>query len=136
MNKKQFLVYSLLSDLKIQWIRSEDNSIQISSLTISDYPWLIKQRNVKPILRPLSDLTNEINYNGEKFIPIEVIKSIRSIVNPSIYFISDFKTSIKSGLISFDLIQMLITWHFDICGLIESGEAIDVNTLDINPYNI
>lgn len=30
--------------------------------------------------------------------------------------------------------QKLIEWHFDISGLIEKGEAIDVNTLDKNPY--
>jgi hypothetical protein len=27
---------------------------------------------IKPILRPLSDLTKEIEVNGEKFIPIEL----------------------------------------------------------------
>ena len=34
----------------------------------------------------------------------------------------------------FSLFQKLIEWHFDIAGLIEKGEAIDVNTLPINPY--
>ena len=28
----------------------------------------------------------------------------------------------------------LIEWHFDIANLIEQGEAIDVNTLEENPY--
>jgi len=32
------------------------------------------------------------------------------------------------------LFQKLIEWHFDICGLIEKGEATDVNTLSVNPY--
>lgn len=32
------------------------------------------------------------------------------------------------------MIQKLIEWKFDIAGLIEKGEAIDVNTLEINPY--
>ena len=32
------------------------------------------------------------------------------------------------------LIQKLIEWHFDIAGLIEKREAIDVNTLPENPY--
>lgn len=34
----------------------------------------------------------------------------------------------------FDLFLKLIEWHFDIAELIESGDAIDVNTLPINPY--
>jgi hypothetical protein len=32
------------------------------------------------------------------------------------------------------LFKLLIKWHFDIADLISKGEAIDVNTLDINPY--
>ena len=34
----------------------------------------------------------------------------------------------------FIIFQKLIEWHFDIADLISKGEAIDVNTLDINPY--
>lgn len=34
----------------------------------------------------------------------------------------------------FILFTKLIEWHFDIAGLIEKGEAIDVNTLPENPY--
>ena len=33
-----------------------------------------------------------------------------------------------------DIVLQLISWHFDIAGLIDKGEAIDVNTLDENPY--
>lgn len=33
-----------------------------------------------------------------------------------------------------ELFLKLIEWHFDIAGLIERGEAIDVNTLETNPY--
>ena len=34
----------------------------------------------------------------------------------------------------FWIIQKLVEWHFDVAHLIEKGEAIDVNTLDVNPY--
>lgn len=33
-----------------------------------------------------------------------------------------------------ELLLMLTEWHFDISGLIEKGEAIDINTLEENPY--
>ena len=33
-----------------------------------------------------------------------------------------------------DLWLKLVEWHFDIAGLIEKGEAINVNTLPENPY--
>lgn len=32
------------------------------------------------------------------------------------------------------LFQKLVEWHFDIANLIQKGEAIDINTLEINPY--
>ena len=28
----------------------------------------------------------------------------------------------------------MIKWHFDIAGLIEKGQAVDVNMLKVNPY--
>ena len=31
-------------------------------------------------------------------------------------------------------LSKLIKLHFDVAGLIEKGEAIDVNSLEINPY--
>ena len=37
-------------------------------------------------------------------------------------------------LYQLEMFQKLIEWHFDIAGLIEKGEAIDVNTLEVNPY--
>lgn len=75
----------------------------------------------KPILRPLSDLTKEIEHNGEKFTPSEKVKVIQDFENIDIM--------IKSGIILFCDIQQLIEWHFDIFGLIDAGLAIDINTL-------
>lgn len=31
-------------------------------------------------------------------------------------------------------VKKLLEWHFDVFGLIESGLAIDVTTLETNPY--
>ena len=53
--------------LKCQWTSDaifEEEKNTITELTISDYNWLIKQRNFNPILRPLSDLTKEIEVNN------------------------------------------------------------------------
>jgi len=36
---------------------------------------------IKPILRPLSDLTKEIEHNGEKFVPILVLASFLGLKN-------------------------------------------------------
>jgi hypothetical protein len=33
----------------------------------------VKLSDIKPILKPLSDLTKEIEVNGEKFVPLEIL---------------------------------------------------------------
>jgi hypothetical protein len=81
----------------------------------------------KPICRPLSDLTKPIEHNGEVFVPINKLPIIG---NECINLINDIET----GWIRFKEVQKLIEWHFDLAGLIEKGEAIDVNTLEPNPY--
>lgn len=73
----------------------------------------------KPILRPLSDLTKEIEYNGEKFIPCE-------------QFSYDMECMLRLGDVDtgcqpYSLIQKLIEWNFDIFGLIDKDLAIDIN---------
>lgn len=93
--------------------------------------------NIKPILHPLTDLTKEIEHNGEKFVPL-----YRLLENN--YF--DLTKMSEEDVLAYEgafTIPELITlydlllylkWHFDIFNGIENGEAIDVNTLDENPY--
>lgn len=79
----------------------------------------------KPICRPLSDLTKPIEHKGEKFVPMDRI----AIYNPNnLYY------CILTGIVEWIVVTKLIEWHFDIADLISKGEAIDVNTLEINPY--
>ena len=80
----------------------------------------------KPILRPLSDLTTEIEINGIKFVPINILN-----------YISDIHLRINgeiegfSGIPVYDDFQKLFKWHFDVFGLIDAGLAIDINTIKI-----
>lgn len=91
--------------------------------------------DVKPILRPLSDLTKEIEVNGEKLVPIHKFKKM-SIDFSCIHF-DPFSVYIPNGCNYFELdffdyynvTQKLFEWHFDVFGLIEKGLAIDINTL-------
>lgn len=83
----------------------------------------------KPILRPLSDLTKEIEVNGEKFAPFKWFNFINSDI--------DFETQIIAlsndirwlDSTYYGIIEKLFEWHFDIFGLIEKGLAIDINSL-------
>jgi len=94
-----------------------------------------------PILRPLSDLTKEIEVNGEKFVPIERIK--KKMLIDFTYDNSHSVISIKSPTgntligIGNEIVDecpigfynQLIKLHFDTQGLIKTGLAIDFNTL-------
>lgn len=88
---------------------------------------------IKPILRNLSDLTKEIEVNGEKFVPIERLRSKFIVIDGShrhfdYPFILDGKLC---GVLSLPywVITELLSWHFDVFGLIDKGLAIDLNTL-------
>ncbi len=103
----------------------------------------------KPILRPLSDLTKEIEVNGEKFVPIlRMIKECHFTGDYKLIFFEllDSRTTRRNYRVGYndmkiywdvliyvegmryDYIQKLIEWHFDVFGLIEKGLAIDINT--------
>lgn len=95
----------------------------------------------KPILRPISDLTKEIEHKGERFVPIEwfeigddentsmeydhgnikLVKTLDSIAKYNIH--NDI------NYLPYGVAQKLIKWHFDVFGLIEKKLAIDINTL-------
>jgi len=138
MNKIEFMAFSLPYGLKCETIKGfiyELLQIDICEhlfygqseidIDCGYYPYYAN--NSKPILRNLSDLTKEIEHGGEKFVPINKLPIIG---NECMSIIDD----IYSGWIRWSEIQKLIEWKFDIANLIEKGEAIDVNTLEINPY--
>lgn len=87
----------------------------------------------KPILRPLSDLTKEIEVNGKRFVPLtELLKLSNFDVEKmnereQLEFLDSFTNTL---FMAFDDGQKLFEWHFDIHNLIEKDLAIDINTLN------
>lgn len=78
----------------------------------------------KPILRPLSDLTKEIEVDGEKFVPFDELKSYSFELN------KDRKWSkVVLEDMPYSEVLKLYSWHFDIHNLINRGLAIDINEL-------
>jgi len=86
---------------------------------------VVDMERIKPILRPLSDLTKEIEVNGEKFVPIEY-NAFKHSKEDIIEFQNKF---IHYKGMKFGIIERLLEWHFDIYGLIENNLAIDKNTI-------
>ena len=113
----------------------------------------------KPILHPLSDLTKEIEHEGEKFVPLLELAAIATVSSSDCWTINNNKDAqhktakgylfyinkSNSDLVlkksdkwqDFDhvssklfIYQKLYEWHFDIFGLINTGLAIDINTIE------
>lgn len=108
-----------------------------------------------PILRPLSNLSKEIEHNGEKFIPlVELLKikhngwykkhngtrygEISVDENKSWFeFQANLSVTVRfyggNSLFYFPeywIMEKLFNWHFDVFELIPKGLAVDINTLN------
>ena len=83
-----------------------------------------------PILRPLSDLTKKITVDGEEFVPISILYGGDWALSQG--NVNALMSNINDEVLNFPykFIQLLYKWHFDIHGLIERGEAIDMNEVD------
>lgn len=98
----------------------------------------VNLKEIKPILRPISDLDKEIEINGKKFIPInkledefpDSIKYKNTDKWRYIKLMCDDGTECYNLLaIPLEAIQLLTKWHFDVFNLINNELAIDINTL-------
>lgn len=84
----------------------------------------------KLILRPLSDLTKEIEHKGEKFVPLDYLAKELGIPNDH-FVLSQYCSKAHSvRSMSYWMVEFLLEWHFDIWNLIEAGLAVDINTLE------
>ena len=91
-----------------------------------------KYRNLKLYLRPLSQLTEEIKHNGERFVPTELLDSddypIDFFVDTEFEYMVDWINHCQKNhhilFMPWGLINQLTEWHFDVFGLIEKGLAL------------
>lgn len=112
-----------------------------------------KIESIKPLLRKLSDLTKEIEHDGKRFVPIQELinltkfgeeyksclvwehkkltKMTEFIMIGSPLQKCEFKIWLSSNVSNNEywVIQKLISWHFDVFGLIGSGLAIEINNV-------
>lgn len=94
---------------------------------------------IKPILRPLSDLTKEIEVNGEKFMPMEKLYKHWVGTHTNNQINQKYFSEIMERLSKYDdckhihycIVENLFKWHFDIFELIHKNLAIDINTLKL-----
>lgn len=97
------------------------NKISISHIILYD-----RIKEVKPILRPLSDITKEIEHNGEKFVPYNEIRKNYGFSKSDLAYLQRNLCYITR----YGICEKLFEWNFDVFGLIEAGLAIDINDLN------
>ena len=91
--------------------------------------------NFLPILRPLSELEQILLFEFEKYHQnIDCNNEIIELFCEEHIKTSDLITEVIIENLPFITVFWMIKNHFDIAGLIEKGEAIDINTLPENPY--
>lgn len=84
-------------------------------------------KDFKPILRPLSDLTEEIEVNGKKFVPMDILDK-RNNMELHDWF-KEFDRQELVNCLPYWVVEFMLKWNFDVFGLIKDGLAIDINTL-------
>jgi hypothetical protein len=77
-----------------------------------------------PLLRPLSQLTETIEHNGERFVPSQKIDDMGYRVHPLTY------ESIGVHALPYWVMQLLLSWHFDIFQLCDSGLAEPIPSIE------
>ena len=83
-------------------------------------------------LRPLSQLTKEIEHNGERFVPMDYLKNFDGEYFVEIEYDNTVFLKDACDLNLFEIsrtdigvINKLYEWHFDVFGLIEKGLALE-----------
>lgn len=109
-------VYCPIGNLLFKWME------------LSNYQ-LDRISQIKPILRPLSDLTKEIEHNGKKFVPIDVLGLFNCKVSKCNNIENHNGYIFPVTNLDYNKVNKLFEWHFDVFGLIEDGLAVDVNIL-------
>ena len=119
-------------DINVRHASKLGNIKKIAKLTISDYPWLSRQKYFKPILKPISDLSLLLKDEFEKYsgkingkVNTEIIElfCIENTNNSE-----NLEDVILSSL-PYECIEYMFKNHYDFFGLIDKGIAIDINTL-------
>jgi hypothetical protein len=135
----------------VQWTRPDDKAVLFSPLTVADYYFYIHRNKAKIILYPLSSLTETIWFEGKEINPSEFIKDwynekyAKSIDGLEHYsFKNDFilfgtiepteETEVNN--MPYQAYQLLFKMKIDVFSLIEKGLAVDVNSLETNPYKL
>ena len=129
---------------KIKKIKSIDFELRIINFGWKDTVYL-KDETVLPLLRPFSQLTEEIEHNS---ISIQLEPSLEKVKPSELIYKHWFYTIREDGHFSYhigdgtvigslyravpySLIEILLEWHFDVFGLIDRGLALPIDGKEV-----
>ncbi len=93
--------------------------------------WTHIENQSKPLLRPLSSLTEEIEHNGESFVPYDVLRDME-LKDMKLH--SDGCLTINHRNIQnceYWRMEKLLEWYFDVFGLIDRGLALPIDGKEV-----
>lgn len=126
---------------KLQWkFEGSDEVHEVMGIDITDFgihlfsPYgdygKCRINEGKPLLRPLSSLTEEIDHNGERFIPINNLKHLYGW-DYLWYEVLGEITNFNVNKLKYACLKLLLEWHFDVFGLIERGLALPIDGKEV-----
>ena len=117
--------------------------IDVGVITLSNMLCESRYLDFKPYLLPLSKLTEEIEHNGERFVPFQkmmddfngrtIIEELRITQTNEDFILYDLQEHDCGEMqiaMSYQFYQKLFEWHFDVFNLIDQGLAIDKSTIN------
>ena len=107
-SKGTVILIELLSDKFCQFEVCSENSLYTSwfNYEVMD--------SLKPILRPLSDLTKEIEHNSEKFVPTERFYELIDNIDLLDNMFEDIYSKNEILHWPYNVIEKLLEWHFNV----------------------
>ena len=106
--------------------------ILLSETMSGQIDWEANMDMDKPLLRPLSQLTETIEHNGERFVPIEKLSCMYEFELSNLYHIRmyiDQGWTTRMTELPYDMFSELVKWHFDTFGLIEDSLAMPIQSI-------
>lgn len=90
----------------------------------------VLDNGMKPLLRPLSSLTEEIEHNGERFIPINKLKHLYGW-DYLWYEVLGEITNFNVNKLKYACLKLLLEWNFDVFGLIDRNLALPIEGKEV-----
>ena len=121
--QKKYLLPYIPYDVNVKWIREDDNEEIISTLTISDFYFLMDRCKAKLILKPLHEFKNY-----EDILDEFSEHSLDGFENA--FFILGLACNNRFDFVNYTIMELMFKHHLDIFQLIPQGLALDYNLIN------